>query len=557
MLAAVVRSATFGVVAIARIDPGNKEDGMFGFERWTTGCIVRRILIAVVLLVAEACAADPLPSVHALVEAAELGAVIELPAGTFELDRPLVIDKLLSLVGRGKDQTVLRSATNESGAMLIVRNVSGVRLARFTLDGANNRHLSQGIVLSDGSGHRLEELRIRDIPGSGGFGPHGIHASSNVTDSVFAHLEIRNIGPEAEWGAGIRIGKGGRGNVIEDNELSHFGRGGILTTHGSTDTRIVRNRVRDFGLAGPGLGIEVWGSGQRVVIEDNTVDHWISVDGQEDVAVRRNTITGAEDTTRIGSYVLELVNSRRVVMTDNVAHGGNHIGISVSNRARKDLAYWARNRLIGCETWGAQIQGEEGGAHRMYFYRNSFEETRKSDRSLYPRDAGHGFRFNGNAFGMVLHANRMTGNGGAGIQLGGPNLDCLSFIGNVIQDNDGRAVAGTFAGDHILWQANAVSRNGGGDDVPPNMGFDRQITADLAIEVSADPKTGTLVAFQLGGFDPERFTEVLWDLGAGIPRAGRSVEHIYDRSGQYRVAAIAWTPDGQAILTEADVAVGD
>lgn len=532
---------------------------MSASEKWIIGRAARVMWIAAALWACHChgVTADPLPSVYTLVEAAEPGAVIELPAGQFELDRPLVIDKPLSLIGRGKNQTTLRSTAEETGAMLVVRNVSDVRLARFTLDGANNRHLSQGIVLSNGSGHRLEELCIRDIPGSGDFGPHGIYASSKVTDSVFAQLQIHNIGPDSEWGAGMRIGKGGSGNVIEDNDLSHFGRGGILTTHGSTDTRILRNRVRDFGLAGPDLGIEVWGSGQRVIVEDNTVDHWISVDGQEDVAVRRNTITGAEDQNRIGSYVLEMVNSRRVIMTDNVAHGGNQIGISVSNRDRKDLAYWARNRLSGCGTWGAQIQGEEGGAHRMYFYRNVFEKTHRSDRSLYPRDAGHGFRFNGNAIQMMLHANRMVGNGGAGIQLGGSNLERLTFIENVIQDNEGPAVAGGFAGDHVLWQANTVSRNQGGDNVPAGKGFGRRITANLSIETSAEPKTGGPVAFTLKGLDPDRFTEILWDLGQGIPRTGRTVEHVYDRAGPYRIAAIAWATDGQAILTEADLTVSD
>ncbi len=532
---------------------------MFGTKWWTIGCLTWVMWSAFVfpVLPGRMATAGQMPSVHALIEAAEPGAVVELPAGQFDLDGPLVIDKPLSLIGQGKSETLLRLAFNKADAMLTVRNVSGVHLARFTLDGANNPQLSQGIVLSEGSGHRLEELCIRDIPGSGGFGPHGIYASSNVTDSVFSHLEVRNIGPEFEWGAGIRIGRGGRGNLIEDNDLSHFGRGGILTTHGSTDTRIVRNRVRDFGLAGPDLGIEVWGSGQRVIIEDNTVDHWISVDGQEDVAVRRNTITGAADSARIGSYVLELVNSRRVIMTDNVAQGGNQIGISVSNRARKDLAYWARNRLSDCETWGAQIQGEGGGAHRMYFHQNVFEKTHKSDRSLYPGDAGHGFRFNGNAFQMVLHANRIVDNGGAGIQLGGSNLDRLTFVGNVIQDNEGPAVIRPSAGDHVLWHENAVSGNEGGDGVPISRGFDGRVTPKLFIEVSADAKTGRLITLTLKGFEPDRFTEILWDLGQGIPRTGGVVEQVYDRAGRYRIAAIAWTTDGQAILTELELSVTD
>ncbi|MEX2381097.1 MAG: right-handed parallel beta-helix repeat-containing protein [Opitutales bacterium] len=494
-------------------------------------------------------------SVYQLVEAAHEGDVIELPAGTFELDRPLLIDKRLALVGQGRDETILRSTAGEEGVLIRIQGIDGARLAGFTLDGAGNENISQGIVLSGGSGHLLEDLRIRDIPGTGGFGPHAIHASSNVIDSRFAGLEIRNIGLDSEWGAGLRMGEGSRGNLIEENDLTGFGRGGILTTRGSTDTIIRNNRVRDFGHAGPGLGIEVWGNGERVVIEDNIVDHWISVDGQEDVAVRRNRITGAEDEEHIGSYGLELVNSSRVVMTDNVMEGGNHIGLSVSNRARKDLAYWARNQLLSSETWGAQIQGEEGGAHRMYFYENEFVQTKRSERSLYPGAAGHGFRFNGNAFQMVLHANRILNNEGAGVQMGGENLDRLSFIGNSIADNRGAAITGTFQGEAVAWEGNETSRNQGGDGGLESRGFDEWNGPELSIEVSGETRSGETLTLELNGFADELFSAVLWDLGHGIPMTGDRVEHVYDHSGEYRTAAIAWTHGGRGIRVEAELTI--
>ncbi len=523
-------------------------------ERWRVFLLAMTAACVAFSIAAEA---ESGPSIHEQVAAAGPGDIVERPAGVFDLGRPLVITESVSLIGQGKEETILRSTAGEDGVMIRVDGADNVRLAGFTLDGAGNPALTQGVVISNGNGHEIEEIRIQDIPGQGGFGPHAIYASGDVTGSLFAHLEIRNIGPDSEWGAGIRIGQGGANNTIRDNRLEHLGRGGILTTHGSTDTRIFRNEVRDFGFAGPSLGIEVWGSGERVVIEHNTVDHWISVDGQTDVAVRFNTLTGPSGGADPGSYGLELVNSERVVMTDNIMEGGNHIGISVSNVARKDLVYYARNEMRNSETWGAQIQGEEGGAHRMYFHDNVFEGTRRSDASLYPGAAGHGFRFNGNAFQMTLDGNTFVDNAGAGVQLGGANLDRFVFTGNSIRDNDGAAITGAIDGGHLRWRGNDVADNAGGDDTPEEMGFDNGDPPAVAIVHELGGQAGDPVTFTLEGYDADQFSGVLWDLGAGIPQTGAEAEHAYDKPGTWRVAAIAWTTDGQGVLATANVEIAE
>ena len=64
-------------------------------------------------------------------------------------------------------------------------------------------------------------------------------------------------------------------NQVLGNVIRNTGRGGIFGAQ-STDLVIRHNRVT--GSGGPGLGIEIWGGCPRSLIEDNTVDHWISVD---------------------------------------------------------------------------------------------------------------------------------------------------------------------------------------------------------------------------------------------------------------------------------------
>jgi len=87
------------------------------------------------------------------------------------------------------------------------------------------------------------------------------------------------------WGAGIRLGHGSSRNRVEDNAISNTGRGGILCNDGSTDLVIRNNTVG--GSGGEGLGIELWGGCHRSLVEDNQIDHWLSLDLSDYCAVRR------------------------------------------------------------------------------------------------------------------------------------------------------------------------------------------------------------------------------------------------------------------------------
>ena len=132
---------------------------------------------------------------------------------------------------------------------------------------------------------------------------------------------------------------------MSDNRIDRTGRGGIFCD-GAAELVVRRNRVT--GSGGEGLGIELWGECPRSVIEDNDVDHWISVDGGERTAVRRNRVHASDGTLK--GCGIEII-ARDVVVTDNVVDGGAMTGLSVSNTREKNNVLWARNTVRDCVQW--------------------------------------------------------------------------------------------------------------------------------------------------------------------------------------------------------------
>ena len=126
------------------------------------------------------------------------------------------------------------------------------------------------------------------------------------------------------------------------------GRGGIFGDH-SAELVIRNNRVS--GSGGEGLGIEIWGGCPRSLIEDNVVDHWLSVDQGSQLAVRRNTIGAADGTVK--GYGIEII-ARDVIVTDNMVLRGAQIGLSVSNQPVKNNVFWGYNTIRDCVQFGAQ-----------------------------------------------------------------------------------------------------------------------------------------------------------------------------------------------------------
>ena len=163
----------------------------------------------------------------------------------------------------------------------------------MTLDGQNNPLVQQGVTGSDSRRLWLHHLTICNLKAKT-WGPHAILFSGRnpsmeggVTDSRITDCRIENIGLEAEYGGGIRLAWGSVRNEVIGNVIHDTGRGGIFGDH-SAELIIRNNRVS--GSHGEGLGIEIWGGCRRSLIEDNVVDHWLSVDQGTQSAVRRNVV---------------------------------------------------------------------------------------------------------------------------------------------------------------------------------------------------------------------------------------------------------------------------
>jgi len=174
------------------------------------------------------------------------------------------------------------------------------------------------------------------------FSGHNPTMERGVTDSRIRDCLIENIGLDAEFGGGVRMAWGYVRNCVERNVIRHTDRGGIFGDH-SAELVIRHNQVS--GSGGEGLGIEIWGGCPRSLIEDNFVEHWLSVDVSNQTAVRRNVISVEDDSLKF--LGIEIIASN-VVVTDNVLKRGASIGLSVSNKPKKNNVFWGYNTIRDC-----------------------------------------------------------------------------------------------------------------------------------------------------------------------------------------------------------------
>ncbi len=525
----------------------------------------KTLLLGVTALVCAlpARAANDAAAIQQVVDTAP-GPVVTLPAGEYFIDRPIALRTGITLEGAGQDRTVLRFRGAAGGAVVVCRGIKDAALCHMTLEGASEKgpYAAQAILAADASGLRFHHLTIRQFPKHGGFGPHGIlfvganpSRERGVTDSVVADCTFRDIGVGAEFGCAVRFSWGSSRNQVLRTTIADTGRGGIFADNGSSDIVIRGNTVS--GSGGEGLAIEVWGGCDRSVIEDNRVDHWLSVGGCDECAVRRNTVSAKDDFKFCG---IEAIGSH-LVITDNLVDGGAKIGLSVSNTGPNHYVYWARNTVRNCNQWGAQFQSEGKGLAFHYLYRCSFTGMPVGLGPVwYPGDEGHGFRANGPCRGLVLEECEFNANGRLGIQLTGSGADGLTFLGCTIKDNKGAAVAGLGAACTTAWEECTVSGNA--NDAlpsgrpfaarPPSCDFDAPATAKAASVVTFTDRSAP------GAGAAPAITACLWDFGDGPPaftHAGAQVRHTYATPGLYRVALVVWDAAGRGARAERRIAV--
>ncbi len=494
---------------------------------------------------------NDITAINDAIEAARAGDTVLLPEGTYIISSSISPKSDIKITGSTEGDTIIKYVYGSNGSIVSMSNLSNVEISHLTLDGDSQPNALQGITASSCSSLYLHHLTIRNFVDTDAFGPHGIYCSQNVTDSIISDNTFTNIAPESEWGAGIRLSGGSSQNKVTQNIISGTGRGGILCDNNSTDLVIINNTISNSG--GVGLGIEVWGGCDRAIIEDNVVDHWISVDSSSGSAIRRNTVS---DKSGIHKFTgLELVKSNNCIFTDNIVDHGAHLGISVS-QGPVEYVYWAYNRIGYCSTWAVQLQGESEGATYHYFYGNSFHNTYKDHPQALYSNQGHGFRFNGNCHNITLDNNEIADNGRAGIQMtGAAGLDQLSFINNSITGNGGASITSD-RGKDLEWVNNLVSENGNNIQLSSRGFSNRKPTASFN---SADNvQTGQEINFINTSSDSDGTIEhVLWDFDDGVPSTQSEPTYTFSQPGTYRIALLVWDDSGKAAQAEKTITVED
>ena len=495
---------------------------------------------------------DDIAEINAAIDASTAGDTIYFPSGTFHISDAIRLKSYTVMVGEGQDNSTILFIGTNLAPLVDIQEKTHIEIANLCLDANDNSNATNGIEAYQGSEHLLHDLWIKNFTintSPDWLGAQGIVFYAEVTDCIISDNLIENMSIDAEWGAGIRISWGSSRNQILNNTINNTGRGGILCDNGSTDLVIKENIVT--GSHGAGLGIEVFVGCDRAIVEDNNIDHWLSIDGNHYCAARRNIIRDTSGVIKFIGIEVAGENSNHII-TDNLVDEGQHQGMTVSNTEPKEFIFWGYNTVQFATTRGIQIQGETGDASYLYFYKNIFQNTFKNHPDAWIPDEGNGISFNDDCYYITFEENQIINNEGFGIVGGDPSsdvMDHLSFFNNIIANNGDASIANDPGGEDLEWENNEVYGNGYGVQLE-SRGFDNQKPiADFNIPASG--VVGEEIVFTNNSYDPDgEIGHVLWDFDDSYPVSDFSPTHIYTKPGEYRVTLLIWDEPGRGARAE-------
>ncbi len=540
-------------------------------------------------------ASDDTEAIQEAVDSAEKGDAIYFPNGTYNISKIDITSSGISLTGQSEAGVILKFAGDEKVPFMIgINGVEGVTVSKLTLTAAGNINVRSGIEAEASKELLISHVTVKDFALDTGdeddFGPHGIHFTgadnnkSGVIKSEITDCTISNIGVNSEWGAGIRISYGSSRNRILRNTLSDFGRGGILCDNGSTNLVISNNNITGTGLwddpdeeglyNGEALGVEIFGGCMSAVVEDNIVDHWISIAADSHFsAVRRNTVKTSEG--RAYSWCqLELAESGYSVFTNNDVGSGAQTGISMSNFAGDtpvEYGYFAYNTIKDPALFAVNLDGEGDSIRNIYFYKNDILGS-KADHpaSEAPGSGGVGMYLNG-ADSITFDSCKFDGHERQGVRVkpstadsdGPPDVDHIRFVNSSIT-NSGKAF--------VFWDTQPISqyRNYKAFEAE-NFTVTKNEDNTIPVEKSSDnkapiaiinaPSTGVVgehLQFSSASNDPDgSIKAVLWDFDAGIPQISFRPVYAYNKAGTYRITLVVWDNEGNASRVEKTIKITD
>ncbi|WP_271750568.1 fibronectin type III domain-containing protein [Cohnella sp. JJ-181] len=497
--------------------------------------------------------ADDLTAIQNAINASASGDTVYIPSGTYYLSGSLQGKSGVKLLGQGRDTTILKYNGSGAGAMVSLNNTNNVEIGALTLDANNSTTLDAGIWGEPGSGHNIHDNRIKNLAKTSGFSPFGIlmSASPNVT---IKNNDFVNMGVGSMWGAAMRVGWGSNAPLIEGNTIANTGRGGIFVNDGVDGAIIRNNAIVGSGLHSEGLGIELHTNVNHSLVEDNQVDHWLSVVRSEYNAIRRNTVHTTDNTVKgIGLEIM----SNHSVTSDNLVDGGQQVGMQQSPGTGYQL--WNYNTIKNIVMWGMQLQGEGTGETEQfqYFYKNTIKDGPIGNpAAAYPGYDGNAVRIHGNSKNITFDSNTITNNGRKAIEITtASGTDRLSFVNNIITNNGGPSIDQyPSSASDLEWANNTVTGNGTNTQLT-SRGYagDAKPTANFTAPTSV--QLGQSVTFTNTSSDNGSIAENLWDFGEGVPVTTVSPTYTYQKAGNYRVSLVVWDNTGRANIKEQTINV--
>lgn len=560
------------------------------------------------------------------------GGVVLIPDGVYTISTRAGNQNLLiqdangvTLRGESQDGTILSidyiyGDTNFTNYVLYINNCTNLELSNLTIEGNNSWHYNQSIVrvANASSDIKIHNLTIQNFPFNAtllrqrGEIPWAIHVVGSSNQSrrpqrvEIANNTIRNISnlwnPSPDYepdedrgdmnGGAIRVQRAYHVN-IHHNVIDNTGRGGIHVRNGSQFVQIRNNIVTNTGVGkydksisdgghdhGKRIGldclaIEIFNGNSYIIIEDNDVDCWLSLDSTSYTAVRRNKVDGKYLRLWAG---LESAGSEDTVTQNNIFVdnyiGAGMTGISVSNNGLKEYHYFARNIVNALPMWAVNLHGyaedryiDVSSIERFYFKDCYFTNSDADDLGVHYPGNGHAVKlvnnvryvtFDGCVFdnndGYAVQANNSDGNAKT-------KSDALSFVNCTFTNNK----KGVFnyneypdTNTTAFEVVNPTVYGNGDDTIPDDIPF-------------LNPKPEANFEAPIIGFVGEEITFIstsegangvgikhcLWDLGAGYPQTGEEVTYTYDKPGTYLVSLVVWDENNRGAVAEQWVTILD
>lgn len=542
---------------------------------------------------------DMSAKIQSAIDAASFGDTVYVPNGEYVITT-LKMKSGIELRGESQDGTVFKFPINAANKYIIdADNTIGAVMKNFTVDAGAKLQLPQvngmavsAIRFSGSKNIFLNHLTIKNFP----VNSEALYAAV-ITDAEISECIVKNIGvepaprrPDAPVGlydylsggdgCAVRIyGPSYRINFL-NNRVEDCGRGGVLTVDKIEDLAIIGNTFIGMGKdVGEGMSIELWYGGdrniyesmdytpQRIIIEDNYIDHFISTGGTL-YAVRNNIVgTGKIETdrtlTRYCAFESGLYDS---VVTGLESNGGNDAGIAESYGER---VVYANSTYKNNAQWGMQAALGDGSSTKnmeKYFYNVNFIDNPYTNYALYDGYQGKGVRFQQNCQYYTFDSCNISNNGAEAFEIWGylPDQnkyhynDYLSIENCAIENNAGPAfvINGWLTGFEVV---NTLIQGNGDNSIPnadKHTGFATR-RPDSGMIIPATAVVGQPIEFKSDAtaYDGATITNYLWDFGEGVPVTTRDAIYSYTKPGTYKVMLTVWDSNQRGHLCEKEIVV--